>query len=110
MLQPRVMTVRRVATESVLRLVAAGVFFSVVPFFLVMGVLAGFGRSTLTWNGAPVYGWHAVLLSPVMGVLAAVLFMLVAGIGIGLGLWLYSKWKPFRLTVLEDASQSADAP
>jgi hypothetical protein len=107
MLQERVLTVRRVATGSVLRLVAVGVFFSVVPFFLIMGVLAGFGQSTLRWNGAPVFGWTAVLLSPVMGVFAAGLFTVFAGLAIGLGLWLYSKLKPFRLKVLEDEPGSS---
>jgi hypothetical protein len=109
MLQERVMTVRRVATESVLRMVAAGVFCSVVPFFVVMGVFAGFGKSTLRWNGAPVYGLKAVLLSPMMGVLAAAVFTVVAGFGIGLGLWIYSKLKPFRLKVLEDDATSSPA-
>jgi hypothetical protein len=110
MLQERVLTVRRVATESVLRLVAAGVFFSVVPFFLIIGILAGFGQSTLNRNGASVFGWKAVLLSPVMGLLAAGLFTVFAGFGIGLGLWIYSKLKPFRLKVLEDEAGSGPAP
>jgi hypothetical protein len=102
MVQERVLTVRRLAVGSVLRLIAVGFCFSLVPFFVLMGILAGFGKSTLTWNGAPVYGLKAVLLSPVMGVMAALLFTAVAGMGIVLGLWIYSKWKPLRLTVLED--------
>ena len=103
MVQERVLTVRRVAAGSVLRLIAIGFGFSLVPFFVLMGVLAGFGQSTLRWNGAPVYGLKAVLLSPLMGAMAALLFTIVAGIVIVLGLWIYSKWKPVRLTVvLED--------
>jgi hypothetical protein len=103
MVQERVLTVRRVAAGSVFRLIAIGFLFSVGPFFVLMGILAGFGQSTLRWNGAPVYGLKAVLLSPLMGAMATGVFTVVAGIGIVLGLWIYSKWKPVRLTVvLED--------
>ena len=104
MVQERVLTVRRVAAGSMLRLIGVGFLFSVGPFFVLMGILAGFGKSTLTWNGAPVYGVKAVLLSPLMGVMATGVFTGVAGLGIVLGLWIYSKFKPLQLTVLEDES------
>jgi len=102
MLHTRVMTVRRLTLGSVVRLVAIGVFFSMVPLFALMGVLGGFGYSTLTWNRAPVFGWKAVVAGPFMGLLAGALFTLFAVLGIGFGLWLYSRFKPLRLSVWED--------
>lgn len=107
MLHKRVLTVRRVAFGSVVRLVAIGVFFSVVPFFALMGVLGGFGYSTLTWNHANVFGWKAVVMGPFMGLFAAALFTLFAVIGLGFGLWLYSLFKPVRLSVWEEGGGTA---
>lgn len=106
MLHKREMTIRRVAFGSVVRLVAAGMLGSVVPFFGLMGVLGGFEYSTLTWNGAQVFGWKAVLMHPFTGLFAAALFTLFAGLSLGFGLWLYSLFKPIRLTVLEDDAGS----
>jgi hypothetical protein len=107
MLHKRVLTVQRVAFGSVVRLVAIGMLGSVVPFFVVMGVFAGFGYSTLTWNGAHVFGLKAVVMAPFMGLFAAVLFTLFAALGIGFGLWLYSLFKPIRLSVWEEDGGTA---
>ena len=102
----RTITVRRLRTGSVFRLLAAGIFFSTVPFFILMGGFAGLGFNTLRWNNEPVLGIKGLLLSPLMGLIAAAIFTALAGAGVSFGLWLYSKFRPLTLRMLEDT----DAP
>lgn len=89
--------VRRLRTGSVFRLVAAGAFGSLVPFFIFMGVLAAFGMNSLRWNDEPLYGLKGLLLSPLLGVFAAAIVTAIAGVGFAFGLWLYSKLRPLNL-------------
>ena len=104
MTQDRTIVVRRLRTGSVFRLVAAGIFFSWVPFTVLMGVLAAFGLNTLHWNREPIIGIRGLLLSPLIGALMAAIFTAFAGVGISLGLWVYSKVRPLTLHVVEDAA------
>jgi hypothetical protein len=105
MTKEQTVSVRRFRTGSVFRIAAAGIFFSIVPFFILMGVLALFGISSVKWNGAPVYGINGLLASPLMGLFAAALFTGFGGVGMAFGLWLYSKLKPLSLTFLVDAAE-----
>jgi len=98
----RIIVVRRFRTGSVFRIATAGIFFSLVPFFILMGVLALFGLSTIKWNDVPVLGVRGFLASPLMGLFAASLFTALGGGGMAFGLWLYSKLKPLTLRYLED--------
>ena len=103
----RTITVRRLRTGSVFRLLATGIFFSTVPFFILMGVFAALGFNTLRWNNEPVLGIKGLLLSPLMGLIAAAIFTALAGAGVSFGLWLYSKFRPLTLRMLEDTDTPA---
>ncbi|HEV7716962.1 MAG TPA: hypothetical protein VGO53_15290 [Steroidobacteraceae bacterium] len=100
----RSICIRRLSTGSVFRLVAVGIFFSVVPFCLLMGVFAAFGFNAIRWNNEPVLGLKGLLISPFVGVFIGAIFTAVAGAGMAFGLWLYSKLKPMNLRVLEDVA------
>jgi hypothetical protein len=103
----REMTIRRLRTGSVFRIVAAGTFFSLVPLCVLMGVLSLFGMSTVQWNNQPVVGVKGLLLSPLIGLIMAATFTAIGGAGLSLGLWLYSKVKPFRIQMLVDGAESS---
>jgi hypothetical protein len=103
----RTIIVRRLRTGSVFRILAAGIFFSIVPLFVFFGILAAFGFNTLRWNNVPVFGIRGLLLSPVMGLAAAAIFTVFAGVGVSFGLWLYSKFRPLTLRILEETDASA---
>jgi len=105
----RTVSIRRFRTGSVFRIAAAGIFFSIVPFFLLMGVFALFGMSSVKWNGAPVYGLNGLLVSPLMGLFAAAFCTGFGGVGMAFGLWFYSKLRPLSLTFLVDDAASATA-
>jgi hypothetical protein len=98
----RTLTIRRLRTGSIFRIVAAGIFLSVVPLFVFFGVLAAFGLNTVKWNNVPILGIKGLLVSPLMGIFAAALFTAFAGVGMGFGLWFYSKFRPLTLRVVED--------
>jgi hypothetical protein len=111
MIEDNTITIRRIRTGSVFRIVAAGAFFSITPFFVLMGVLAAFGMDSLKWNDQPVLGLKALVAAPFMGLFAAALFTALMGLMLSLGLWLYSKFRPLSIRVLsEGASAATTAP
>ena len=111
MIDDNTITIRRIRTGSVFRIVAAGAFFSITPFFILMGVLAAFGMDSLKWNDQPVLGLKALVAGPFMGLFAAALFTALIGLMLSLGLWLYSKFSPLSLRVLlEGTNAAATAP
>jgi hypothetical protein len=88
-----------------------GAFFSITPFFTLMGVLAAFGMDSLKWNDQPVLGLKALVAGPFMGLFAAALFTALIGLMLSLGLWLYSKFRPLSIRVLlEGTDAAATAP
>jgi TRAP-type C4-dicarboxylate transport system permease small subunit len=98
----RTITIRRLRTGSVFRIVAAGICCTVVPFFVLMGIFALFGSDTLVFNEQPITGWPALLLSPFMALIAAGVLTLFCGSGLALGLWIYSKIRPMAIRVIVD--------
>jgi hypothetical protein len=108
MIEERTVLIRRFRTGSVFRLVAAGCFFSLVPFTLLMGVLSLFGLRTINWNNAPVLGMKGFLFSPLLGVFIAAIFTAFGGVGMAFGLWIYSKIRPLKLQILEEPSPALD--
>jgi hypothetical protein len=90
-------TVTRLKTGSVFRLVAAGTFFSLVPFFILLGLLALFGRELVQFNDESVVGLQGLLVSPLLGIFSAIVCTAFIGVMLAFGLWLYSKWKPLTL-------------
>lgn len=103
----RVVTIRRLGTGSVFRLVAIGCFCSLVPFATLMGVFALFGFHTVTWNHEPLTGIGGLLASPFIGLVIAAGFTLFFGLCLSLGLWLYSRFRPLTILIFEDVAGGA---
>jgi hypothetical protein len=108
-MEERTLVIRRLSTGSVFRVVAAGAFFSLIPLALFFGILALFGLNTVKWNNQPIYGVSGLLVSPLIGLILAVFFTAFGGLALAFGLWLYSKFRPLRLRLIEDSSASAAA-
>jgi hypothetical protein len=106
-MEERTLLVRRLSTGSVFRIVAAGSFFSLVPLVLFFGILALFGLNTIKWNNKPIYGLSGLLVSPLIGIIMAAFFTAFGGVALAFGLWLYSKFRPLKLQVVEDAVSSS---
>jgi hypothetical protein len=98
--------VARLSTATVYRVFFFGLLFGCIPIFVVLGVLAYFGLSTLTWNHQPLTGLKAIFVSPVMGVFFALLGTAFFGSAAALGLWIRSKFRPLAIQYQDS---SADA-
>ncbi|MGD0494320.1 MAG: hypothetical protein ABSC32_22600 [Steroidobacteraceae bacterium] len=106
-MEDRTLIIRRLSTSSVFRIVAAGTFFFFIPLAVLFGVLALFGLNTIRWGNQPIYGISGLLLSPVIGLVLAGLLTAMGGFALACGLWLYSKFRPLRLRLIEDAPIAA---
>lgn len=89
----------RLYVGSVYKLIFIGLLCSMVPLSVLGGVLAIFGADTITWNGQTIYGFAALLVSPLVGIVSAGIFTLFLGTSCMAGLWLFSKFKPLSLWV-----------
>ncbi len=98
-------TIERLSVKSVFKLVALGLLFSVVPFFVLMGCFALFGANTLTWNNQHVHGISALIAAPFMGVFVASGFTLFVGASMSFGLWVFSKFKPLTVSVKQSTGE-----
>jgi|ERR1700722_2686338 len=98
----RTLIIRRLSTGSVFRIVAAGSLLSMVPLAVFFGILAIFGLDTIKWNNQPIHGIAGLLVSPLLGIMMAGFFTAFGGIALAFGLWLYSKFRPLRLRVVEE--------
>lgn len=90
-------TVERLYVGSVYKLIGIGLTCSLVPLSLLLGVLALFGASTVSWNGRPVMGMWGLALSPVIGVLLTLMLTFILGTACVAGLWIYSRFRPLVL-------------
>jgi len=95
------LTVRRLSTGSVYKLVFLGLICAMIPSGLLMGVLAWIGFDTVNWQGVPVAGPAGVLVGLMAGLWVAFAFTAVMGSFMALGLWLYARWRPLQLSVQE---------
>ena len=89
--------VRRLRGGTLFKLIFIGSLAFFLPFFLLMGVLALFGASTITWNEQPLTGFPGLISSPFMGLLVALPFSTLGWVVIFIGLWIYSRFKPIEL-------------
>lgn len=103
------LSLTRLYVGSIYKLVLVGLLFSLVPLGLVFGVLAAFGANTVQWNDQNVHGLGALLLSPVIGVMAAGFFTVFLGTAMVFGLWLFSKFKPISLWAKDVAHHPDEA-
>jgi hypothetical protein len=92
-------SVQRLAAGTTFKLVAIGMLATFVPFSVLMGCFALFGANTLTWNNQNIYGVTAIVASPFIGLLIALVFTLFLGSAMAFGLWVYSKFRLLTLLV-----------
>ncbi|CAJ0894291.1 hypothetical protein [Ralstonia flatus] len=97
--------VKRISAGSMLKLIAIGLYLSIVPLSLLVGVLSLFGIGRVMWNGRPLYGLTALIASPFVGVFLATMLTAIVWAGCSFGLWVFSKYRPIVLEL-----QEADLP
>ncbi|THU01065.1 hypothetical protein E9531_09805 [Lampropedia puyangensis] len=92
-------TIQRISTRTILKLTSIGLLLSLVPMTLLLGVCAFFGASTVSWNQQPMTGLSGLLAAPLIGLFLAVIFSVLLGLCMALGLWLYSKFRPLQIRI-----------
>lgn len=97
----RKIEVARLSAGTVYKLFAIGTFCSIIPLCTVMGFFALFGLHTLAWNGQPVTGLSGLLAGPFIGAFIAAFFVALWGTACVVGLWIYSCFFSFNVTVQE---------
>lgn len=100
-------TVRRISTGSVFKLIFLGSWIGSVPIFLGFGILATGGVEIVSWNGSYITGPGALIGSPLLGLFLATLFGAFVGSMTALGLWLNSKFRSITLICESDDSVGA---
>jgi len=91
------LTIQQLTTGTVFKLVAVGSLFSIVPVFLVVGLLSAIGNGAMEWNGQALIGIQALVWSPVVGLVAAMMTTVIFGTLLALGLWIFSLIRPVQL-------------
>jgi hypothetical protein len=91
--------VERVSAATVLKLICIGMAASIIPFAVLMGLLATGGASTLQWNGQPITGLWALISAPLIGIFCSAVMTIFCAPLMMLGLWLYSLVRPITLRV-----------
>lgn len=103
----RVLSIRKVATGSVFKLVLIGLSCSLPVTFLFLSMLTHWGLGSFKVNGQAASLWG----SATVGVLLAVAMTLIVGALMSLGLWLFALFKPMELVVrLESDAGSEGTP
>jgi hypothetical protein len=89
--------IKRLTLDTIFRLLFIGFLFSLVPFFIIFGVLSlfGIGGTSFTFDNQVISGIPALIYSPFIGLFITLIFTAIFGIFISFGLWLFSKLKPF---------------
>lgn len=89
--------VAKLRAGTVYKIIGIGLTVGFVPLFVLFGVLAAAGMSTLTWNNEPVTGLGALYIGPLMGLFMAAIFTAIIGSVTAFRLWLYSFSKPLDI-------------
>lgn len=100
-------TVQRFSVGSIYKLLAIGSGCSLIPFCILMGCFALFGAGTVNWNGQSLTGIDGLVAALFTGVFLAALITGFFGTMLAIGLWLYSRFRPLKLSVISIDSEPA---
>ena len=94
-------TIKRLRTKAVFKIIFIGLVCSFVPFFTIMGILASQGLVNMYWGQIPITGFKAALLGPIYGLLFAFIIGLFISGFTSIGLMIYGKRKPITLELYQ---------
>ncbi|WP_036188035.1 hypothetical protein [Marinimicrobium agarilyticum] len=100
--------VAKIGAGTVYKLLGIGLTVGFFPIFVLFGVMAAAGMSTLTWNEEPVTGFSAIFIGPLMGLFIAAVFTAVIGSVATFGLWLFSFYKPLNIEYKASNENNSD--
>lgn len=94
-------SIKRVKASVIYRLMLIGLSIPMLIFSLICGVMGIFGYDMVSWNNETVHGVLALPLALVSGLFISVLFTMFFGTIVCFGLWVYSRFRPLQVKVLD---------
>jgi hypothetical protein len=99
-------TVRKVRTVTIFKLLLFGLAISLVPLGVAFGIAGYFGADTVKWNSQPVHGISALFAGPAISLFLALMFTGFLGSLSCLGLWLLSLVRPINIKFVPEPNKS----
>lgn len=96
------LTLHKISAGSVFKIHLLGLLCSLVPLGVLNGILSAIGITvfTLRWNGEIVHGFSALILSPLLFLLLALVVTGIIGSLTWLGLWIYGQFRELTLRIV----------
>lgn len=92
--------VKRVKASVIYRLMLIGFGIPMLGFSFICGMMGTFGYDMVSWNNQPIHGVLALPASLAIGFIFSVLITTFMGSVACLGLWIYSRFRPLQVNVL----------
>lgn len=90
---------RGLSAGSIFRILFIGLLYSMGPLLIIAAIFSYFGAHVITFNSAYVTGLKGLLTGIIMVPLFPLLFSSVLFIFITFGLWLYTRFSDFKITI-----------
>ena len=88
----------KISKKSLFKLLLVGFTTGLTVFSLLCGIAAIFGAETIQWNGVYRTGIEGLVYSVFMGPVLGVVFASVIWLFLAPGLWIYSFFKPLKIS------------
>lgn len=100
------LSLKKMSAGSLFKIHLLGLMCSLVPLGIFNGILGAIGITlfTIRWNGEVVHGFAALILSPLLFLLLALILTGVIGCLSWLGLWVYRQFRELTLRVVHGDS------
>jgi uncharacterized protein involved in cysteine biosynthesis len=92
---------KKLKKKSLFKLIFVSMLIPMGLFFLLCGIAAVFGASTVTLNGEYRTGWQGLVAALVMFPFFIVIASCFTWVGAALGLWIYSWFKEIEIEIVD---------
>ncbi|WP_318362567.1 hypothetical protein [Enterobacter sp.] len=92
---------KRIKARSIYRLLLIGLSIPMAVLGFIFGLFACFGYDTVSWNQQYIHGVLALPVGLLIGILMSAVMTAMIGSLSCLGLWIYSRFRPLRIAVLD---------
>jgi len=91
---------KRIKARSIYRLLLIGLSIPMGVLGFIFGLFGCFGYDTVSWNQQYIHGLLALPVGIFIGIFMSLLMTAVIGSLSGLGLWIYSRFRPLEVKVI----------
>lgn len=92
-------TVNQIKASSIFRISLTGFLIGIMPIFILLGILSAVDVINLSLAGIPELGYKVLYLAPLGGGMCALIFAIINGVILNLGLKIYALFMPISFKV-----------